>query len=251
MDHECCRWIDQVDGQQSYWKLKRFSSWLKMQSVSQEPKLENKMTQERMTRRIRQLEEEKLFADMQASKELDKRRKTPEQKVASSITVWEELSLKEQVRKLTEQVPLLMASSQERGAASSAEELSGMTETCGESTMSILSSDEMSWKEKQVTHRTAGSAWDHLSERPRLVLAEIGAHTGARMCSTMQELAGTKNATKLGGTDSHLTDPTRRRLLAKTLEQERTRHLWHSPRRGSYCTPARTVNNAQQQTQRD
>ena len=46
-----------------YWKLKRFSSWLKMQSVFQEPNLENNMAQQRMTRRIRQLEEEKLFAE--------------------------------------------------------------------------------------------------------------------------------------------------------------------------------------------
>ena len=66
-----------------------------------------------------------------------------------------------------------------------------------------------------MTHGTAGSSWHHLTERPRLVLVEIGAHTGARMCSTVQELAGTKNAIKLGGTDSQLVDPARRRLLAK------------------------------------
>ena len=85
--------------------------------------LENNMTQERMPRRNRQLEEEKLFAEMQASKELDKRRKTPEQKGASSTTDLEEenVSLKEQVWKSTEEVQLLMTSSQERGAASSAE----------------------------------------------------------------------------------------------------------------------------------
>ena len=90
---------------------------------SPEPNLENTMTQERTTRRVRQLEKEKLFAEMQASKELDKRRKTPEQKVASSTTVLKEenLSLKKQVRKLTEHVQLLVTSSQERGAASSAE----------------------------------------------------------------------------------------------------------------------------------
>ena len=69
------------------------------------------------------IEEEKRFAEMQASKEHDKRRKTPEQKVAGSITVLEEenLSLKEQVQKLTEQVQLVMTLSQEREAASSAE----------------------------------------------------------------------------------------------------------------------------------
>ena len=83
----------------------------------------NNMTQQRMARRIRQLEEEKIFAEMQASKELDQRRKTPEKKGASSTTVLEEenLALKEHVRKLTEQVHFLMTSSQERGAASSAE----------------------------------------------------------------------------------------------------------------------------------
>ena len=97
MDHEYCRWIDPVEDQRSRWKLKRFSSWLKMQSVFQEPNLENDMIQERMTKRISQLEEEKLFAEMQASKELDKRRNTSAQKIASSITVLEEenLSLKE------------------------------------------------------------------------------------------------------------------------------------------------------------
>ena len=83
-----------------------------MHSVLQEPNLVNNMTQERMTRRIRQLEEEKLFAEMQASKELDQRRKTPKQKGVSSTTVSEEenSSLKEQVRKLTAQVQLLMTS---------------------------------------------------------------------------------------------------------------------------------------------
>ena len=38
------------------------------------------MTQERLTRRISQPEEEKLFAELQASSEFDKRLKTPEQK---------------------------------------------------------------------------------------------------------------------------------------------------------------------------
>ena len=60
--------IEQVEDHQSHWKLKRFSSWLKMQNVFQETNLENNMAQERMTRRIRQL---------------DKRRKTPEQEGAT------------------------------------------------------------------------------------------------------------------------------------------------------------------------
>ena len=93
------------------------------ESVFQETNLENNMTQERMTRRIKQFEGEKLFAEMQASKELDQRRKSPKQKEATSNTALEEENnaMKEQVRKLTEQVQLLMASSQEHGAASSAE----------------------------------------------------------------------------------------------------------------------------------
>ena len=101
MDREYSRWIDQVEDQQSHRNLKRFSSWLKMQNVFQEPNVENKKNQERMTRCIRQLEEEKLCAKLQASKELDKRRKKPEQKVASSITIVhdENPSLKEQVQK--------------------------------------------------------------------------------------------------------------------------------------------------------
>ena len=65
----------------------------------------------------------KLFAEMQASKELGKRRKTPEQKGVTSTTILEEenTALKEQVSKLKEQIQLLMTSSQEHGAASSAE----------------------------------------------------------------------------------------------------------------------------------
>ena len=123
MDCDCCNWVDQVEVPQSLWKHKRFSTWLKMQSVLQETNLENNMTRERMTRRIKQLEEEKLFAEMQTSKELDQRRKTPKQKGATSNTGLEEENnaLKEQLRKLTEQVQLLLASSQEHGAASSAE----------------------------------------------------------------------------------------------------------------------------------
>ena len=94
-----------------------------MQSVFQVTYLENNMTEERMRRRIKQLEEEKLFAEMQASKELDQRRKTPKKKGAASNTALEEENnaLKEQVGMLTEQVQLLVTSSQEHGAASSAE----------------------------------------------------------------------------------------------------------------------------------
>ena len=121
--------------------------------------------------------------------------------------------------------------------------------------MSTMSSDEYNWIDKQVTHSTPGTACDHLTERPRLVLAERGAHTGAKMCSTMQELTRTKHATKLGCTGSHLVNSTWRRLLSKSLEQERPRHLLFSLRCGSHCIPSRTVNNlpadAQKQTERE
>ena len=44
VDHEYCRW--QVQDQRSQWELKRFSSWLRMQSVFyQEPNLVNNMTE--------------------------------------------------------------------------------------------------------------------------------------------------------------------------------------------------------------
>ena len=68
------------------------------------------------------------FAEQQAAKELDKRRKTPEQKGSNSETALEEenLVLKEQVRELIEQVQLLMTTSKEREAASSAESFCGM-----------------------------------------------------------------------------------------------------------------------------
>ena len=97
VDHEVCRWIDQVEDQQSTWKLKFSSGYA--ERVFQGPNLVNSMTQERMTRRIRQL-------------------------------------------------------------------------------------------------GTADPAWDHTTKRPRLVLAETGAHSGARMCNTMEELAGKETATK-------------------------------------------------------
>ena len=43
------------------------------------------------------------------------------------------------------------------------------------------------------------------------------------MCSTMQELAGTKNAIKLGGTDSQLIDPTRRQLPCENAGKRETK----------------------------
>ena len=58
---------------------------IKMQSVYPEPNLVVDMTQERTRRRIRQLEEE-LSTEMQTPENLDKRRKTPKQKGATSTT---------------------------------------------------------------------------------------------------------------------------------------------------------------------
>ena len=56
--------------------------------------------------------------------------------------------------------------------------------------MRTMYSDKMSWTNELVLHSTAGPAWDHLTKRPRLVLGEIGAHPGARMCSTVEDFAG-------------------------------------------------------------
>ena len=88
--------------------------------------------------------------------------------------------------------------------------------------MSTLSTEEAIWIENQVRHNTAGSAWDLLTEQTRMTLAEIGAHTRARMCNSMQELSGTKNAIKLGSTGNHLSDTTLRRQLAKNTGTRET-----------------------------
>ena len=105
--------------------------------------------------------------------------------------------------------------------------------------MNTLSSDEMNWIEQQLTQDTAVLLGNHLTERPRLVLAEVGAHTGARMCGTMQELAGTKEAIKLGR-HRQPTGPFHSQTTARenTGTIERPRHFWFSLRCGSYCTPA-------------
>ena len=54
-------WVDQVEVPQYHWKLKRFSTVPKMESVLEEPNLENNLARERMTTRTKQLEEEKTF----------------------------------------------------------------------------------------------------------------------------------------------------------------------------------------------
>ena len=81
-----------------------------------------------MTRRIRQLEEEKL-------------------------------SFKDQVRKLSEQLQLPTTSLQERAAASSAESTAEMAEALRENTvMNTMSSEEMTWMDEPVRYNTAGPA---------------------------------------------------------------------------------------------
>ena len=212
-----------------------------MQSVFQEPNLENNMTQERTARRIRQLEEEKLFADMQASKELDKRHKTPGHKEASSITVLEEenISLNEQVRKLTEQVAddvFARAWSGELG-----KELCGTAEARGETTLSTLNSETSCTQHSRCCvepfDRTTknGTCRDRCTHKSK----NVQHHAETRWDDKCHQA----RRHKLRGTSSHLIDSTHRRLLAKTLEQERPRHLWLSLRCRSYCTPARTLNN--------
>ena len=203
-----------------------------MQSVFQDTNLENNMTQNWMTRRIKQLEEEKLFAEMQASKELDPRRnttKTERRHLKHSLGGGEQraegASQEVDGKSTTNDDVFARAWSGEFGR-----ELCRMTDTCGETTMNTLSNEATSWFEDQVRHSTAGLSWDRQTEQTRMILAEVGAHTGARMYNTMQELAGTKNANKFGGTGNDLTDTTPTRLLAETLEQKRPRHLWLSLR---------------------
>ena len=81
---------------------------------------------------------------------------------------------------------LLTTSSQERGAA---------TEAHGKNTAtSTESPQETSRTDEQARCSTAGAAWDHLIKQPGLLLPEIGAHSRARMCSTVGELAGKSTA---------------------------------------------------------
>ena len=96
LDSGYCRWIDQVEDQQPHWKLKRFSSWLKMQRVPHQPNLENNMTRN---------------AWRDASKNSRKRN--------CSTTALEKknLVLEQHVQELMEHVQLLMKPSQECGVA--------------------------------------------------------------------------------------------------------------------------------------
>ena len=71
-----------------------------------------------------------------------------------------------------------------------------MAEAHGKNTvMSTMGSGEMSWMDEQVRCNAAGHAWDHLIKQLGLVLVEMEAHSGARICRTMEELAGKGTAT--------------------------------------------------------
>ena len=217
VDHEYCL----------YRKLKRFSSWLKIQSVCQEPNLVNNMIQERG----RQLKEEMLFAEMQASKELDKRRKTPEQKRSQLDNSFGGGK------------PFIEGTSSEVDGTSSVvddvfagawggelgRELCGMAESHGKNTMmSTMSSEEVRWMDEQVRCSTAGPAWDHLIEQTGLVLAEIGVTLKSKSVQHHGGLTGKGTAVQLGGTGSHMNDHAGRRPLAKSLEHDRPQPLVQS-----------------------
>ena len=134
-------------------------------------------------------------------------------------------------------------------------ELCGMADACGETTMSTLSTGDTSWSEDQVRQCTAGLSWDRLTEQTSMILAEVGAHTGARMYNTMQQVAGTKSAMKLGGAGNHLTDTNTQTTPCQNTGTKKQRHLWLSLRCGSYCKPVQTEHNklttAQKQTERE
>ena len=123
MDPECCRWMDQVEDQQSNWKLTRFASQQKMKNVFQEPNLDIKMTQTQLTRRITQLEKDNFFAEWQTSKDKRQTPKTPKQKGSNSVTAPEEkhLLLENKVQGPMEAIQLLMTPSKKRGVANSTE----------------------------------------------------------------------------------------------------------------------------------
>ena len=131
LDPEYCRWTDHVEDQQSHWKLQRFSSWLTMQRVLQEPNLENNMTQERLTRRIKQLEAENLF-DNSTGEE-----KSGAEGASSGIDG-------------TSPVVDEAFASVWRGEIG--KEFCGMADARRKNTMSTVRSDEMAWAEEQARH---------------------------------------------------------------------------------------------------
>ena len=113
-----------------------------MQSVFQVTYLENNMTEERMTRRIKQLEGEKLFAEMQASKTQDshKERSHLKHSLGGGEQRAEGASREVDGTSTTTGDVFARARGGELGR-----ELCGMADTCGETTMSTLSNEETSW----------------------------------------------------------------------------------------------------------
>ena len=121
-------------------------------------------------------------------------------------------------------------------------ELGGMAEAHGANTVtSKMSPEKLRCVDDQVRCCSAGSAWDRLTQRQGLVTAEMGAHPGASMCSTIEDPAGKGSATQLEGMGSPLADPADRRVTAKTLERDQPQHLLFWWRCGAYRETVRAV----------
>ena len=172
------------------------------------------MSQERVTRRIRQLEK-KLFAEMQASERTQQtlqNTRTGRSQLDNSPG-GETLSFKEQVRKLTEQLQSVADDVFARAwGGELGRELCRMAEPLGKN--AVLNT--ISFRGDEVDGRTVAiqyswTSWGHLIKQPGLVLTEIE-HTKSK---SMQRQGGT------GGTRNHLVDPAGRRLLAKSCEWDR------------------------------
>ena len=83
---------------------------------------------------------------------------------------------KEQVRMLSEQLQSLTTFLQ-CGVASSAEIRNGAS-SWSNTKMSTMNPDKWSWKDDEGRYRTSGVAWDQLTLRQGLLLAETRAHPG-------------------------------------------------------------------------
>ena len=138
LDPEHCWWIDKVEDQQSDFKLKRFSSWLTMQRVPEEPNLENNMTQERLTRRIKQLEAENLF-DNSTGEE-----KSGAEGASSGIDGTS---------------PVVDEAFARVWRGEIGKEFCGMADARRKNTMSTARSDEMAWAEEQARHSPKVPHW--------------------------------------------------------------------------------------------
>ena len=125
-----------MEDQHSHWKLKRFSSWLKKPGKQYDSGTYDKTHQ--ATRG---------GIAIRGNASIERTR----QKMQDSRTESSQLN-----HSIGGGKPVVEGTRSEVNGTSSV-------------TDDVLSSDEMSWIEKQVTHSTAGSAWDHLTERPRLV----------------------------------------------------------------------------------